>query len=478
VNTANTAGALKALTTHTHTRPSTNSTTMDSGTNTPAIGDASNDTERLETIYIESDGTPLGVPDGALGHHLDTSVSGWTDYSDATNRLIKGVIGAGPGIQVASGINSHSHSLANHGHNGVSHIHTSSATGNFSSTLAPATGSGSVISAATHNHPITVNSGSSSPLSSGGAGSSGTAASSILPPYRNLRVKENTSGAPDLPIGLICAWRGSLGAIPPFWQLCDGTNGTPDMFGRYARGATASINTTGGSATGHTHTSPTHTHTTTGHSHTSATGTATAGTSTAITTATVAIATATHTHALVDTASTTPTVGSSTSGTLASSTQEPPFEEVAFVQLVDTPAPPPDPELFCLDWDEDRHLIRTYGPDGPMWANVGGQFEWDVARPFTVASGVMGSRFVTTAPPGGRNLHMTAAVESEEELALLKACLDRPLVLISPSDAEEVWAAPVAASVAVIQIGRVRQVTADFIGTGPQPPPQLADVGV
>jgi hypothetical protein len=135
------------------------------------------------------------------------------------------------------------------------------------------------------------------------------------------------------------------------------------------------------------------------------------------------------------------------------------------------------PDLFCLVWDEDEHLIRTTGPDGPLYAVVLGRFEWSVERPFTAATGVNGTRFVTSAPPGGRNLSMTAAVESEEELAELRAVLARPLVLISPSDAEEVWAAPVAESVRIVKVGRIRQVTASFIGTGPEPPPQVADVG-
>lgn len=137
----------------------------------------------------------------------------------------------------------------------------------------------------------------------------------------------------------------------------------------------------------------------------------------------------------------------------------------------------PDPDTFCLTWSDDEHLIRTTGPDGPMWAPVLGKFEWDVTRPFTAASGLMGSRFVTSAPPGARNLSMVAAVESEADLATLHDVLARPLVLISPSDAEEVWAAPVAETVKIIKIGRIRQVTADFIGTGPEPAPQLADVG-
>jgi hypothetical protein len=112
-----------------------------------------------------------------------------------------------------------------------------------------------------------------------------------------------------------------------------------------------------------------------------------------------------------------------------------------------------------------------------MYSVVLGKFEWTVDRPFTSATGVMGSRFVTSAPPGGRNLSMVAAVESEAELADLRAVLARPLVLISPSDASEVWAAPVQESVRIVKVGRIRQVTASFIGTGPEPPPQTADVG-
>lgn len=151
---------------------------------------------------------------------------------------------------------------------------------------------------------------------------------------------------------------------------------------------------------------------------------------------------------------------------------------MAFIQLQAEPEPPPEPENFCLEWSEDEHLIRTYGPDGPMYFGVWGMFEWGVERPFTAATGVMGSRFVSSAPPGGRNLRMVAAVESEAELAALRAVLSRPLVLISPSDSSEVWAAPVAESIRVVKIGRIREVRAEFIATGPEPEPQVADVGV
>jgi hypothetical protein len=135
-----------------------------------------------------------------------------------------------------------------------------------------------------------------------------------------------------------------------------------------------------------------------------------------------------------------------------------------------------NPDLFCLDWSENYQLLRTTGPDGPLWAQVPGTVVWDRDRPFTSAIGVNGGRFTTSAPPGGRNVHLSTAVESEADLQNLLAVLARPLVLISPSDADEVWAAPVAASVKVIKIGRIRQVTADFLATGIQPPPQSADL--
>jgi hypothetical protein len=193
-------------------------------------------------------------------------------------------------------------------------------------------------------------------------------------------------------------------------------------------------------------------------------------------TSAISVSLANHSHTHGDTASTTPTVGGSTSGILPSTTTEPPYEEVAFLQLISEPTPPEDPDLFCLTWPDDEHLIRTMSADGPLWAPVIGRFTWDRDRPFTSTLGVSGSQFVSSAAPGRRNLEMTAAVESDEELRELLAILARPLVLVSPSDSTETWAAPVATSVQIIKIGRIRQVTADFIATGPQPDPQFADV--
>jgi hypothetical protein len=475
VSTPGTAGTTAAITSHTHTRPTTGTATVSSGDATPTIGAPNNDPAKLEVIFVESDGTPLGVAPNALGLMGDIAPSGWIDYANGANRFFKGAAPAGNGGATAgSAIAAHTHSISAHTHTGTAHTHTGGTTGAFSSTATLNAGTNPALNATSHSHPITINSASTAALDSGGSGSS-DATSPDDPIYRNLRVKQNISGVTSLPVGLITLWRGALGAIPKFWKLCDGTNGTPSMIARYPRGATASIGVTGGSLNTHTHTTPTHTHTTTGHAHTETIGSAAATSSNVATTNTVTAVRETHTHSASDTNSSTPTVGSTSAGTLAATGTEPPYEEVAFIQLTETPAPD-DLSLFCLEWNSDEHLIRSTGPDGPIWAPILGKFDWAVDRPFTAAVGVNGSRFVTSAKPGGRNLRMTAAVESEADLATLRAVLARPLVLISPSDADEVWAAPIQESVKIIKIGRIRQITASFIGTGPQPPPQLADV--
>jgi microcystin-dependent protein len=56
--------------------------------------------------------------------------------------------------------------------------------------------------------------------------------------------------AQSLPVGTILMWFGALGSIPTGFQLCDGTNGTPDLRGAFPRGAGGAIalGQTGGAA--------------------------------------------------------------------------------------------------------------------------------------------------------------------------------------------------------------------------------------
>lgn len=64
--------------------------------------------------------------------------------------------------------------------------------------------------------------------------------------------------------GKIVLWSGAVGSIPAGWQLCNGTNGTPDLRDRFVVGAGNNyvVDSTGGAAS-HTHTinsESTHTH--------------------------------------------------------------------------------------------------------------------------------------------------------------------------------------------------------------------------
>jgi len=124
---------------------------------------------------------------------------------------------------------------------------------------------------------------------------SGADAVTSLPAGTNGQIIESDSNTglrnswAFIPVGGIILWAGSLGSLPANWQLCDGSNGTPnlrDKFiigagGSYAVGATGGANTanlqhnhgghTSGNAGAHTHTQP-DTGAGSAHNHTIATG--------------------------------------------------------------------------------------------------------------------------------------------------------------------------------------------------------------
>ena len=52
-------------------------------------------------------------------------------------------------------------------------------------------------------------------------------------------------------IGMIIIWSGAVGSVPTGWQICDGTNGTPDLRDRFVAGAGDSyaVDATGGATT-------------------------------------------------------------------------------------------------------------------------------------------------------------------------------------------------------------------------------------
>lgn len=83
--------------------------------------------------------------------------------------------------------------------------------------------------------------------------------------------------AGEVPLKGIVIYSGLIADIPAGWALCDGTQNTPNLVGRFVMGAVtdADIGQTGGQADAvlvrHTHTVPAHTHTMT-HAHTGTVG--------------------------------------------------------------------------------------------------------------------------------------------------------------------------------------------------------------
>lgn len=466
-----------STTAHTHTRPDTNTATVASQSASPSTNTASNELDRALLIWMRATTQSNGVPDGAVAMMSDISPAGWNTYTDATTRFLKGSApGTDGGGTGASSLTSHTHSTDAHTHAGTTHSHTSDSTGSFTSNVPAFAGGEASGLASAHTHPVTITDGATGTLVSASGGTSGSQ-TPTLPPWINVRVRQNANGAVSIPVGLIGVWNDALGSIPVGWDLCDGNNGTPNMLGRYPQGATSSIGTTGGTASAtHTHTGSSHTHTTSSHSHTATVG---AGTNTpfnmALLPAQTTVASATHTHSASSTDSTSPSVGSTSTGTLASTTSEPVHRQVAFIQFTGLPPVTGTGEVVerTLEWEEGTHLLRALTPDGPVFASVCGDLRWTVDRPYTVNQGVMGSRQVYSAPPGGHDFQLTMSVRTEAELQSALEVLDAALVLVSPANSAETWAVPIGTQISVIKVGRIRQLSVPMIATGPEPPPEV-----
>lgn len=241
---------------------------------------------RVVVVFIQSDGTPTALPAGAImWANAAIAPAAWNicdGTGDIVNLVPSYLAGAATGTDggtatVAAA--AHTHTTGTHTHTAPAHTDHGITFGSASSTGGGAAGS---ITAAAASHTHTANTSAVASAGSGNTGTSSTAsgvASATDPPYTQL-LPVRAASARDyatLATNLIAWWVGTAGAIPAGWALCDGSNGTPSLGGRYILGATSGIGTTGGAAThthdaSHTHTvAITHTHTVSGTSSTSTT---------------------------------------------------------------------------------------------------------------------------------------------------------------------------------------------------------------
>jgi hypothetical protein len=356
---------------HTHTGNSAASASSTSSTD-PAVDTASNLPAYEDVIWIQSDGTTDGIPDGAIAWFDDTSVpAGWTQHAAGNGRYIKGAAAAGNGGGTG-GANTHTHTSSNHTHT-TTHTHpaaTSSGPSATSNYLAGALGTAT----ATHTHQITEGSTASG---ASGNGQLAFSTDSNEPAYYTLALAENTSGGDLGTSGLIVIWLGAIADIPEGWALCDGNNGTPDLTAKFIKNATVlatDVGDTGGAAT-HSHTGTNHSHSVPAHTHTRSYGAGSASQVAGATGGSNFTTSNTHNHADHTSASASGTSANAAPAAPASDNQ-PPFVEVAFIMLVgELPEPyltDCEPEYVGLGYfrietveqgDAPRSPIRITGRD-------------------------------------------------------------------------------------------------------------------
>jgi len=228
---ATTSGSRTVAQTHSHGSATSNSSTITVDTTT-------NDFLRVEVIYIESDGTPTGMPDGCFCmFRSDTLPTNWTRRNG--DGYFKGAGTGADGSGTPTGANTHTHTNSSH-----AHAAKNSAAGSASNNV----NIGDNLQAhatSTHNHSISLN-----------ANTTTFSTETAEPEFRDINIIENEVGATDFPDQVVAFWNGTHAGVPTDWaRLTDWDN-------KFVKGANAngeSDVSTGGGTAGHTHTQ-THNH--------------------------------------------------------------------------------------------------------------------------------------------------------------------------------------------------------------------------
>lgn len=196
----------------------------------------------VELAFIVKQSTVLRPPDGAIlgWSAASTPSGGWLPLDgiaavpDLRNRFMRGAgIGQNPGTAGGS---------ATHDHDGGTAIDTTqlnnAAIGNYSfaGNAGPGCGlSGEFGHFHTYPHAHAI------------------AAANHEPPYTRVTWVTAESAA-SFPAGAIAMWTGSVVSPPRGWSVCDGTNGTPDLSGRYLKGTASGVMPgSSGGASSHAH---------------------------------------------------------------------------------------------------------------------------------------------------------------------------------------------------------------------------------
>lgn len=434
---------------HSHTRPSStgSAAAVFTGAEDPGTGSANNTPPALDVIWIQSDGSQASYPVGCVGWSAE-NVSGWSTYTAANGRFLKGAAGGGNGGGT-SGTSTHTHTVSSHSHTGDTHDHSigSTSLSNPSSSQEAGFGSSTPRWLPRHTHPMDVSSASTGNTGSSTGGTTGSG--TLEPPHRRLRVLQNTGGGTQTRI--IGLYTGAVADLDPLLTLCNGSNGTPDMRTYFARDAGSdSVNSTGGSSS-HTHSVPNHTHSMSGHSHTTNVLASTTASFEAPSFGDLGDSpTTSHDHSSGSTGSTTPSLTSNGAGTSGSGSHIPPYKEVHFVRLDGTISggPLPVPELKVSAFSSVTVPSFTYA-DGldrlaSLTTKVAVATDRSSTHPRLVADSTPldgGLHSVSTTEPG-EDLTLSIAVEGLPAIEELEELLASDRLYWSPLGGESGWYAP------------------------------------
>lgn len=312
---------------HTHTTPTSGAQTSTAASTAGVWQSGSNEPAYYQVIWIVSDGSPTGFPSLAwtFWDKVASLPTNWSNPAAARNVFPRGATAAGDGGGTGGG--SHAHVANSHTHSIGSHAHTGSNTAD-DGTGALHTG---YYTGADYSH-VHATAFTSAGGTTAGTSSADSGTTSYEPTWAKLAVVQNDSGGQNVQGRMVAVWRGLLANIPSGWSLCDGTNSTVDMRGKFVKGADGigEIGNTGGTE-GHTHTDPaTHTHTT-GHTHSvsydptgSTAGRGDQGD---------AVAAASHAHNNATSGSDATASGGTIQSAPSNADTQPPFLTVAFIAL-------------------------------------------------------------------------------------------------------------------------------------------------
>lgn len=318
---------------HSHGSTTSNSTTATNQFSTVTLDATSNDPPYFEVIWIESDGTPTGIPVNAYAFFSsDTLPTGWARVQG--NKFLKGAAAAGDAGGTGGASDAHTHTNAAHNHIQNSHTHAAKNSLSSGGGLQYTSAGGTTLAKSPHNHSVSLD--AKTPTNN-------TATVTIQnadgqPVFKKLNVINNGNASADLPTNLIAVWTGTHAGIPAGWSRFT------SLDGNFLKGANAdgeSNVTTGGSQT-HTHTANSHNHTQNAHNHTATAGTASAKDSAANVVETSTADAGGHTHTW--TVGNTTATNQSTTITVSANASEdayPPYVRVIFVQFTGVAAATP-----------------------------------------------------------------------------------------------------------------------------------------